>query len=606
MAVTGTITRSRKNDFVEVTDEESEDELKQFVENATSGDHVTIHSGNYTGLPSDGKAIEIPQDVTITILGSADVQVNVSGNSFNYPIFGGATENIIDLNLLNESNFQTQIDLTINQLTSLNLENIVVDDSGSNPTFSVNDNDNSEIKFGKLDQDGILYINTSDGEVTTSSDLTYNSSNDIFRVKADQVIEGGLTVQSALSFGSATTSGPLEVNDLDSNRIVTTNSNSELITQDSLKFDGTNFILESNINLLYNKSSADGDADIHFKPNDGVLIEGTSGTTQDGSRLVINEDSIVSGRTLHVNQGGKSVGLFLKASDTNNEILRVRNTDQSSDILTVNANRTVELADVVSDTLSTRSSYIDVDSDGNNAEGGISWRGNGQKIRYNTSSSEWEFRNVETGSFTPFSDIHLSKLNSDRIVLADSNGDFTTSSDLTFDGSSTFIKSLDVDNISVTNGLSAGSISTSGEFITLNTDGTNANSGISVNGNVSIRYNDSQSQWEFTDDGNNYTAFNNISTSTYEEKIITKGNVQDSVEITVSSEFSGSPTLNDVSLRTWVKDSTSGNPSSGDWIDAIGIITVVRDFNNNYPYDYKVYNEHPNSQDFKFVLRKFK
>lgn len=109
MAVIGTITRSRKNDFVEIAD--SEDQLPQFVENASSGDSITIHTGSYDKSINNGKSIKIPSGVNVVILPGASVNFETNSGDVKYPLFSGNTENIFDLNQISSQNFENLVSL---------------------------------------------------------------------------------------------------------------------------------------------------------------------------------------------------------------------------------------------------------------------------------------------------------------------------------------------------------------------------------------------------------------------------------------------------------------------------------------------------------------
>lgn len=603
MAITGTISKAKQNDFLEIYADE--DELKEIVENADAGDHITIHAGNYP-LTNFGNQIDVPSDVYITILPGASVPVDKSADPTStadsetefptFDIFKGHTENVADLNLIGYQEFYDRVEWTVQHVPSLDLKEVAFEELSvphSNPFLTVNKNSDGKVKLNTLGTDEVLVSTDSDGTIESFSDFTFDGSK--LTVTGDVDITGTLDVDTQVNAAS------LKVEDIDSNRIVTTNSGGELRDVDHFRFDGSTAQFGTGITPLniymwdtvgIRTDSPQSTLHVEANAGEGVILNG-------GGTLSINSTTLNENRGIYIDQSTIDDAIYIDATSTGNA-LRIQ--ESSSDVLTIDGNGNISSQNI------TVSNEIQTPA--------------GENLILNPATSQTTVQ-----------------------------GDLVVNNDLTVSGTTT---TIDTTNINV-----------SDSFLLLNSDYTGGspteNAGIEVErgtlDNVDIRWNESGDVWEFTNDGTNYMSFASVSTYTAGDGLVLSGNefahedtssassttnTNDTVvqnisvdqfghitsisstavagggtnvasvtdDQTISSgatyvfdltvQFGSGTTTNDTVIQVFVQDDVSGSPTENEYISAEAAITLVRKTSS-----YEIINETGSSHDFRIVAHKF-
>lgn len=615
MAITATISRARENNFLELYSDELK--LKDAIESANPGDHITLHAGDYYAIKNTFTSLEIPANVYLTILPGADIPLDDtidpitapdSDTEFpKYDIFTGATENIADLNLLDYQNFYDRAVWAVQHKPDLYLKDLFAEElhvphDENNPIFTVNLDENGVVKIDQLGQHELLVSTTSDGEIDSYGSLTYDGS--VLSVNADQTISGTLDVDSQTTLAS------VNVEDLTNGRVVFVGASGELTDSPNFTFDSNNLILTVSGDQLItgdlevNGQSTLASANVEDLTEDRVVFAGTNGELEDSADLTfdgstftlavdqqIGGDLDVDGQTTmasanvedltdqRIVYAGPSGELIDSSNLTfDGSLLSVTgDLDVTQDISALNVSTTEDID--VGDELSVGSNAtvgndLNVGGDGFigydlTVGGDITANGN-----FNVSGTM-----VTTGQVTAPS-MNVTDLANDRIVVTQQesgrNGELTTYNNLGYDGSTysigTVANPVTVDiegDLIVAEDFTVNGTTTiiNTEEVFVNDNVLKMNAGVTgaptlnasfqvergTSDDVEIRWNETSDVWEFTNDGSNYETFASISSASYTSG---DGIIVDNGTSTISHDDTSSVTDTSNSGVTFIQNLT--------------------------------------------------
>lgn len=536
MAITPTVSRSRQNDFVEA--KKDENQIKSLIENGTEGDRITLHAGDFkeTDL-SVTTPIDIPEEVYVTILNGVVLE-DKDPTKFGepFPVYDIFTGHTENIADLRQTNWDNFRERSLWAIETAQ-------------DLALNDTELESIEVPGPSQYQTFSANKNgNGEVfigeLDKNKLVYATTNNGQVDSADDLVYDGnrfdvntdQRISQSLNVKGHTKSGTASATNLDDNRIVVADTRS-----------GRKGTL-----VDYKQFTFDGtEFDVGSSQN-------TVETTLFGSFL-LNKNS--SPREFHINP---NVGGIVEGC------LAVNNNSLGSSraLQVLQGSKSVAF---YTETNSSKGEVYKVDNENDtilllDGEGKLSVK----KL------------DVEDYITTP---------QGEDLVLQPSTMTTYVKSDLVASFGLTVIgDALFYDNLLRINAGGSGPPS--------------RNSGLVVDrGNkkdVDIRWNESKDEWEFTNDGVTYESFSasqfQVGTKVIDDTVAS-GN---SRVLDLSTLFSPSTNTDQTILRTYVKDTTPGSSTNGEYINAHAVATTVR--RND---EYEVYNEHSSSLDFRFVLKKF-
>lgn len=538
MAITPTISRSRQNNFVDAR--KKEDDIKSLVENGSDGDHITLHAGDFSENNLEVTTpVYVPEDVYVTVLNGATLEAMDPGQPSDpyplYDIFSGHIENIADLRQTSWDNFEDRAVHAVRSASNLNLNDAKLN------SIEIDGPGQAEAFTANVDGNGDVKV----GDLEKQK-LAYAATDD-----------GKLAAASALNYDG---------NNFDVG--VSTRINDSLQVQDNVTVGAHTKSNTGSFKNLEDNRIPVADTRLgrkgtlvdykQFNFNGSEFNVGTNSNEVETSftgAFLLNK--ISSSYDFHVDPevGGVFEGVLAvnKKSLDPPKALQVRQATKDVAFYT-----------------KTKSSKANAWRVENENEEILSLDGKGLLKVNGLSTKEIK---TEAGD-----DLIIHPSTMEASVRAN----LTVNYDLKVVGDAMFYDNF----LTVNEGVSGLPVRDAG----IEVDRGSKN-------DVDLRWNEDTNRWEFTNDGNVYQQIGTSYSVSFQvvDDTIPSGS---SRVLNLSNIFSQGTVTDETILSTFVKDTTPGSPTNGEYINAHGVATVAR-----RSEEYEVYNEHSSSLEFRFVLR---
>jgi len=538
MAITPTISRSRQNNFVDAR--KKEDDIKSLIENGSDGDHITLHAGDFSENNLEVTTpIYVPEDVYVTVLNGATLEAMDPGKASDpyplYDIFSGHIENIADLRQTSWDNFEDRAVHAVRSASNLNL---------------------NDAKLNSLEIDGPGQPEAFTANVDGNGDVKVGD------------LEKHKLAYAATDDGKLASASGLNYNGNQFDVGVSTRISESLRVQDNLTVGG---------HARSDTGSFKNLGDNRIPVADTRL--GRSGTLVDYKQFTFD------GSTFNVGASKSKVESRLFGS------LFLNKTSSSYDF-----HIDPDTGGVVEGVLAVNKKTLDPSK-------ALQVRQATKEVAFYTKTKSskktaWSVEN-ENGEILGLSGSGLlgvqglstkeikTKAGEDLLIhpstmQASVRGSLTVDYDLKVVGDAEFYDNF----LTVNEGVSGMPVRDAG--LEVNRGSKN---------DVDLRWNEDTNRWEFTNDGNVYQQIGtsySVSFQVVDDTIPSGG----SKVLDLSNIFTQGTVTDETILSSFVKDTTPGSQTNGEYINAHGVATTVR-----RSEEYEVFNEHSSSLEFRFVLR---